>query len=748
MRRHITLLLLTLPFCLIPLHSQAQSEYYWCKGEKISLTPDKSTLSIFFKSPQLIEGLNTRNVSTVLADRADAQSPARWMVLNTSALEAEGMATSPSTAVRALGMDPSVIQSVEFGRYTHKQDLVWLTHNIAYRTNPTFNQSTFDQMLSDFPTASLHTTGGGLPYVAVRDIEQVLSVANAMYESGMFHYAEPSFRQTGNSNSQNGEADLEGCNPGDPIFSEQMVLDNDGPTSAISSWTYPFWAPNVQGMDINATDAWCVTKGNPATIVAIFDEGLEAHKDLEDGTGASRVLPGYNTDPAYATAGAPVGFDHNHGMGVAGIVGASHDGVGVVGLAPEVQMLPIHAMQKIFDDLQRADGIMWAYKNGADILINAWTYNSCSYYSSAIEDAVDSALTYGRGGLGTFVVFSSGHVETGNTNCMQFPANLTQAFTAGAVGTDQGIPDYAPVGVELDVVGVSSTDSSYAFVATLDRMIGGYNHTATPAAYMEYADSAYTRYYGGTSTTAAEAGGIAALILDMDNTLTATEIANIIINSASDFGGVFATPSLHGAGVMDAHAAVLAAQNPVFPVTWNYLEGKVLGENIQLNWGTLSESNADRFEVEKLLGSEYATIGEVKAVGTSALPSDYQFLDTDAVIGDNIYRLRQVDQDGNATYSSNVEVEVGESVWVSEPYPNPATGSEISIDVFSPTLGQISYRLIDLTGRVLLDQSVELSAGNSMKLTLAVENLPAGMYVVEVSDQSGANISVNSVVLR
>lgn len=748
MRRQLTLLLLSLPFCLTPFSSQAQSEYYWRKGEKIQLTADKSTMSVFFKSPQLIEGLNTRSVSTILAERADEKSPAKWMVLNTSVLEAEGMTSSPATAVRALGMDPSVIQSVEFGRITQKQDLVWLTHNISYRRNSSFDQQAFDLILAEFPSASLHITGGGLPYVSVEDISKVLSVANAMYESGMFHYAEPSFRLRGNSNSQHGEADLEGCNPSDPIFSEQMVLDNDGPTSAISSWSYPFWAPNVFGMDVNASDAWCLSTGNSSTVVAIFDEGLEAHKDLEDGSGGSRVLPGYNTDPAYSTSGGPVGFGHNHGMGVAGIVGASHDGVGVAGLAPEVQMLPVHAMQKVFDDLQRADGIMWAYKNGADILVNAWTYNSCSHYSSAIEDAVDSALTYGRGGLGTFVIFSSGHVETGNTSCMQFPANLTQAFTVGAVGTDQGIPDYAPVGVELDVVGVSSTDSSFAFVATLDRMVGGYNHTGTPAAYLEYTDTAYTRYYGGTSTTAGEAGGIAALVLDMDNTLTATEIANILTSSASDFGGTFTTPSLHGAGVLDAHAAVLAAQNPVFPVTWNYVAGELVGENVRLTWGTLSESNSDKFEIEKLKVDEFVSIGEVQAAGTSSSPSDYQFLDTDALVGENVYRLRQVDLDGNASYSSNVVVEVGEAIVVYSPYPNPVVGNEINFEIASPELERVSCKLIDLTGRVLVTESYELSAGSTSNVSMNVEKFPAGMYLIEVSDESNIVLSTNSVVLR
>lgn len=747
MGRYITLLLLTLPFCLIPLHSQAQSEYYWCKGEKIYLTSDKTTMSVFFETPQVLEGLNSRNVSTILADRINDRSPARWAVLNTTALEAEGMTSTPATAVRALGMDPSAIQSVEFGRITHNQDLVWLTHNIAYRANPGFNEAAFDQILIDFPTASLQTTGGGLPYVAVQNIKQVLPLANAMYESGMFHFAEPSFRHKGNSNSPDAELNIEGCNPSDSLTIDQMVLDNDGPNTATGTYDYPFWAPNKFGTDINASDAWCVSKGNPSTIVAIFDEGVEAHKDLETAGGASRVLPGYNTDPAYSTSGGPVGDFEVHGMGIAGILAASHNDDGIAGIAPEVQILPVHAIQDVFDDLQRADGIMWAYKNGADILVNAWTYQTCAYYSSTIEDAVDSALTYGRGGLGTFIVFSAGYVDPGQSDCVQFPANLTQVFTIGAMGTNRNLPDYAPIGAELDAVGISSVDSTSSFVATLDRMILGNNFLGTPAAYLDYADTAYTRYFGGTSTTSAEAGGIAALILDMDATLTASEIANILTSTTRNFG-LTLDPLVYGAGVLDAHAAVLAAQNPVFPVTWNYVEGKLLGQNIQLNWGTLSESNADRFEVEKLLGAEYVTIGEVKAVGTTSSPSDYQFLDTDALIGDNVYRLRQVDQDGNATYSSNVEVEVGESVWVSAPYPNPAVGSEVYVDVFSPYQERLSYRLLDLTGRSIVTESVELTSGNTVKVTISVENLPAGMYLVEVTNDSRTVLSTQSVVLR
>lgn len=745
--RRILPLLLAFPLLWSPSSLFAQSEYYWSNGEKILLTPDYSTLSVYFAEPQMLSGLQARSSSAIIAERKNDRSPARWAVLNTAAFEAEGMVTS-AAAIRALGLDPASIESAEFGRMTHKQDLVWLTPNITYRENEHFSPQAFADLLSDYPQASQQVTGGGLPYIQVEDLDNVLPIANAMYESGMFHFAEPSFRHRGTSNTVHAENTIEGCNPSDPLFTDQMVIDNDGPNTAISTYNYPFWAPNAFGTDVNVSDAWCVSTGNSSTIVAVFDEGVEAHKDLETSGGASRVLPGYNTDPAYSTNGGPVGDFEVHGMGIAGIIAASHDGVGIAGIAPEVQILPIHAFQDVFDDLQRADGIMWAYKNGADIIVNAWTFQSCSYYSSVIEEAVDSALTHGRGGLGTFVIFSAGYIDPNEAYCVQFPANLTQVYTLGAMGTDRGYPDYAPTGPEIDAIGISSVDSSHSFVATLDRMVLGNNFLGTPAAYLEYTDTAYTKYFGGTSTTAAEAGGIAAMILDMDASLTATQIANILSSTTRDFG-LTIDPTLYGAGVIDAHAAALAAQNPVFPVTWNYFDGNLLGNQVQLTWGTLSELNADRFEVERLVeNQEYIKIGEVAAEGTSTDPMEYQFLDVNPVVGENIYRLKQVDVDGNFTYSDNVKVELGESITISEPYPNPVSGTMISLKVVSPTAESISCSLLDLAGRQISTQHTELHADAQVTLSISVEDLPAGIYLLEVTDEAGIKLSNHQVVVR
>lgn len=743
-----SLLLCWIFFCTSPFFAHGQSDYYWSDGEKIFLTTDASTMSVFFSEPQLLHGESNKEMPPIIAERKNAHSPARWAVLNTSGLESGELVSDTESIIRTLGYNPDNIRSAAYGRITDQQDLVWLTHNVTFRENEAFSAAAFMELLSAFPAASLKYTGGGLPYIESEDIATVLPIANRMYESGMFHYAQPSFRHIGRSNTTHAEQMIEGCNPSDPKFSDQMVLDNDGPNTSISTYNYPFWAPNKNGTDINVTDAWCITEGNASTVIAVFDEGVEAHKDLETAAGVSRVLNGYNTDPVYATNGGPVGDDEVHGMGISGIIAASHDGVGIAGIAPEVQILPVHAFQDSYDDLHRADGIMWAYKNGADIIVNAWTYQSCTYYASVVEEAIDSALTYGRGGLGTFVIFSAGYVDPGEASCVKFPANLSQVYTMGAMGTDRNSPDYAPTGPELDAVGISSVDSSHAFVATLDRMVLGNNCYTTPAAYLEYSDTAYTKYFGGTSTTAAEAAGIAALVLDIDSSLTATQIANILSSSTRDFG-MSLDSLIFGAGVLDAHAAVLAAQSPVFPVAWSYLEGEALGDRIKLSWGTLSEIHADRFEVQRLgAEEEFVKLGEVSAAGTSQFPNDYQFFDLTPSIGENIYRLKQLDVDGAFTYSDHVEVEFSSTSIVSRPYPNPSNGSPIAVDMMSPSSQTISYKLTDLTGRMVADGQVEVLADSEKTLVLSAEDLAAGIYILRITDESGSALSTSELVVK
>lgn len=73
--------------------------------------------------------------------------------------------------------------------------------------------------------------------------------------------------------------------------------------------------------------------------------------------------------------------------------------------------------------------------------------------------------------------------------------------------------------------------------------------------------------------------------------------------------------------------------------------------NILVNWSTLSERNADYFEVEKSNdGVNYRTVEVVKAAENSSQTIEYSIYDFDRSPGVFYYRLRQVDFDGTTTF--------------------------------------------------------------------------------------------------
>ena len=80
---------------------------------------------------------------------------------------------------------------------------------------------------------------------------------------------------------------------------------------------------------------------------------------------------------------------------------------------------------------------------------------------------------------------------------------------------------------------------------------------------------------------------------------------------------------------------------------------------VDLNWTTARETNTDRFEVQRRNeADEFVTLGTVTAAGNSDVANDYSFTDTDPFDGENDYRLRVVDQDGQAGFSPIVSATI------------------------------------------------------------------------------------------
>ncbi|QJX46348.1 T9SS type A sorting domain-containing protein [Hymenobacter taeanensis] len=163
---------------------------------------------------------------------------------------------------------------------------------------------------------------------------------------------------------------------------------------------------------------------------------------------------------------------------------------------------------------------------------------------------------------------------------------------------------------------------------------------------------------------------------------------------------------------------------------------------VQVRWATASERYSAYFEVERSVdGRTFQPIGHVVAAGTSTTRLNYLFTDVEPAAGTAYYRLRQVDIDGKAQYSSVVTVASllpGKSASAGmRLYPNPAV-SEVNVSFSAPLSGPVTMRILDVTGRVLWQEQRMLPPAGTSLLQVPTAQLPeARLYLLQVQSSAG-----------
>jgi hypothetical protein len=163
------------------------------------------------------------------------------------------------------------------------------------------------------------------------------------------------------------------------------------------------------------------------------------------------------------------------------------------------------------------------------------------------------------------------------------------------------------------------------------------------------------------------------------------------------------------------------------------------GGTVGLTWEVEDGVNANHFDIQRSAdGVNWQTIGTVDASGSSSMATDYSYRDNAPLPGQDYYRLQLVDDAGYDTYSTVrvVSQSSGSGITI---FPNPASdhinisfgASGVSGGMGASGLqGPVSIRLMNVTGQVLLQESVTNPAGQT--ITLPVAGYPSGSYLVQV----------------
>lgn len=168
---------------------------------------------------------------------------------------------------------------------------------------------------------------------------------------------------------------------------------------------------------------------------------------------------------------------------------------------------------------------------------------------------------------------------------------------------------------------------------------------------------------------------------------------------------------------------------------------KFSGKYSRLIWKTATETNNDRFEIERGNdGINFSKIAVVRTAGNSNTAKTYELIDSTPVIGFNYYRLKQFDKDGRFSYSPARLVRFGDiSSKTLRIYPNPAK-DWITIELASNTVTENTViNIIALNGTVVAHIKVPVGGNGLVKYNAA--RLPKAMYIVHVVSASGADAS-------
>jgi subtilisin family serine protease len=333
-------------------------------------------------------------------------------------------------------------------------------------------------------------------------------------------------------------------------------------TAPVTDSAEPLWPLQWDMMQINTPDAHAITGGSASVLVGDIDTGLDfTHPDL---------APNYDAaNSADCTSGAPTpllpGNDVNgHGTHTAGTIAAAANGIGIVGVAPNVRIAGIKSGNNAGYFFPEAVicGFMWAADHGMKVTNNSyfadpWLFNCANDpIQRAIWKAEQRAINYAQS-KGVTVVAAAGNqaddlahptqdvtspdfppataVTREVTNaCKVVPTEIPGVVSVSATGPTRMKSFYSSYGQGVIDVAAPGGDSRNIDGTVNGRVLSTYPLAAPCLRLVVDISGAHYCYLQGTSMASPHVAGLAALIWSSHPNATQGSVAALL--------GLTATP--------------------------------------------------------------------------------------------------------------------------------------------------------------------------------------------------------------
>ena len=172
------------------------------------------------------------------------------------------------------------------------------------------------------------------------------------------------------------------------------------------------------------------------------------------------------------------------------------------------------------------------------------------------------------------------------------------------------------------------------------------------------------------------------------------------------------------------------------PLTFTSVNAYRQNSGVVISWKTGNENNLKEYTVEKSAdGKNFIALGSVTP--NNGAVNTYYFTDANAVTGNNYYRVRSTNINGGLAYSDIMKVFADQGFSLIKIFPNPVSGNNIHLQFINQPAGEYQVRLISNFGQTMLSTKVQHPGGNSSQSVSPSQNLPKGMYRLEVTSPGG-----------
>jgi len=215
--------------------------------------------------------------------------------------------------------------------------------------------------------------------------------------------------------------------------------------------------------------------------------------------------------------------------------------------------------------------------------------------------------------------------------------------------------------------------------------------------------------------------------------------SSITITTPGGITGTITVTAFNGCGY--SAPSVLTLVNCLLPIEYLSFTATRKDDDVQIDWSTASETNNDYFNIERSKdGLSFENIGKVAGAGNSNFNIYYVFTDKNPHQGISYYRIKQVDYDGQTSYSEIRAVNLNNQNEIIL-YPNPAS-DYLNICNVSDVEKDFILSIKNFQGEEVVCKAIHFSS--SYKLD--VSKLSKGIYVLSLRNNE-ENI-LNKIVVQ